>query len=66
MVKFSIVTVLGEKTKKKHVQHNHGQKSRLALLMNCVKAAMFLGSADPTMDEELHRGRQGSSRLGLF
>jgi len=51
---------------KKHVQHNHGQKIRIALLMNCVKAAMFLGSADPTMDEVLHRGRQGSSRLGLF
>jgi len=34
--------------------------------MNCVKAAMFLGSADPTMDEVFHWGRQGSSRLGLF
>ena len=34
--------------------------------MNCVNAAMFLGSADPTMDEVLHRGRQGSSQLGLF
>jgi len=51
---------------KKHVQHNHGQKVRIALLMNCVKAAMFLGSADPTMDEVLHRGRQGSLWLGLF
>jgi len=51
---------------KKHVQHNHGQKVRITLLMNSVKAAMFLGSADPTMDEVLHRGRQGSSRLGLF
>jgi len=39
---------------------------RIALLMNCVKAAMFLGSADITMEEVLHRGRQGSSRLGLF
>jgi len=34
--------------------------------MNRVDAAMFLGSADPTMDEVLHRGRQGSSRLSLF
>jgi len=48
------------------VQHSHGQKVRIPLLMNCVNAAMFLGSADPTMDEVLHRGRQGSSRLGLF
>jgi len=62
-----VVTVIGEKTTtKKHVQHNHGQKTRIALLMNCVKAAMFLGSADTTMDEVLHRDRQGSSRLGLF
>jgi len=53
-------------TTKKHVQHNHGQKIRIALLMNYVKAAMFLGSADPTMDDVLHRGWQGSSRLGLF
>jgi len=53
-------------TKTKHVQNNHGQKVRIALLMNCVKAAMFLGSADTTMDEVLHPGRQGSSRLGLF
>ena len=28
--------------------------------MNCVKAAMFRGSADPTMDDVLHRGKQGS------
>jgi len=55
-----------KKQQQKHVQHNHGQKLRIALLMNCVKAAMFRGSADPTMDEVLHRGRQGSSRLGLF
>jgi len=34
--------------------------------MNSVKATTSLGSADPTMDEVLHRGRQGSSRLGLF
>ena len=36
--------------------------------MNCVYAAMFHGSAsaDPAMDEILHRGRLGSSRLGLF
>jgi len=34
--------------------------------MNYVKAAMFLGSADPTMDEVLQRGRQGSLRLGVF
>jgi len=67
MVVLLIVTVSGEKTTtKKHLQHNHGQKLRIALLMNCVKAAMFLGLADPTMDEVLHRGRQGSSRLGLF
>ena len=52
--------------KKKHVQHNHGEKVRIALLMNCVNAAMFLGSAEPTMDEGLQRCRQGSSRLGLF
>jgi len=51
---------------KKHLQHNHGQKLRIALLMNCVKAAMFLGLADPTMDEVLRPDRQGSSRLGLF
>jgi len=51
---------------KKHVQHNHGQKVRIALLMNCVKAAMLLGSADPTMGEVLHPGRHGSSWLGLF
>jgi len=55
-----------QKQKKKQVQHNHGQKLHIALLMNCVKAAMLLGSADPTMDEVLPRGRQGSSRLGLF
>jgi len=61
-----VVTVEGEKTTKNYVQHNHGQKVRIALLMNCVKAAMFLGSADPIKDEVLHRGRQGSSRLGLF
>jgi len=51
---------------KKLVRHNHGQKVRIALLMNYVNAAMFLGAADPTMDEVLHRGRQGSLRLGLF
>jgi len=34
--------------------------------MNSVKAAMFLGSADPTMDEVLNRDRQGSSRFDLF
>jgi len=50
----------------KHVQHNRGQKVRIALLMNYVEAAMFLGSVDTTMDEVLHGGRQGSSRLGLF
>jgi len=33
--------------------------------VNCVKAAMFLGSADPIMDEVLHRGRQGSLRFVL-
>ena len=55
-----------KKQQQKTLQHNHGQKVRIALLMNCVKAAMFLGSADPAMDEVLHRGRQGSSRLGLF
>jgi len=33
--------------------------------MNGVNA-MCLGSADPTTDEVLHRGRQASSRLGLF
>jgi len=26
---------------KNHVQHNRGQNVRIALLMNCVKAAMF-------------------------
>ena len=51
---------------KKHVQHNHNQKVRIALLMNFVKAVMFLRSADPAMNEVLHRGRQGSSWLGLF
>jgi len=51
---------------KKHLQHNYGQKVRIALLVNCVKAAMFLGSADPTMDVVLHPGRQGSLWLGLF
>ena len=55
-----------KKITKKHIQHNHGQKVRIALLMNCVNAAMLLESADPTMDEVLHRGRQSSSRLGLF
>jgi len=53
-------------TTTKHVQHNHGQKVRIALLMNSDKASMFLGSDDPTMDEALHPGRQGSLRLGLF
>jgi len=55
-----------KKITKKYIQHNHGQKVRIALLMNCGNAAMLLGSADPTMDEVLHRGRQSSSRLGLF
>jgi len=45
------------------VQHNRGQNVRIALLMNCVKVAMFLGSADTTMDEVLRWRRQGSSRL---
>jgi len=69
MVDLLIFTVQGEKTttKEKHEQFNHGKKVRIAPLMNCVNAAMFLGSsADPTMDEVLHWGRQGSSRLGLF
>jgi len=67
-----IATVWGEKkqkqktNKKKYVRHSHGQKVPIALLMNCINAAMFLGSADPTMDEVLHRARQGSSRLTLF
>ena len=49
MVVLLIVMVWGEGEKK--AQHNHGQKVPIALLMNCVNAAMFLGSADPTMDE---------------
>jgi len=57
---------LRRKNNKKHVHHYHAQKVRIALLMNCVKAAMFLGSAGPTIDEVLHRGRLDSSRLGLF
>jgi len=62
-----IVTVEGEKTTTKNTYNiTTAQKLRIALLMNCVKAAMFLGSADPTMDEVLHPDRQGSSRLGLF
>jgi len=53
-----------KKQQKKHVQHNHGQKLRIALLMNCVKAAMFLGSADPTMDKVLVYTRAGRARYG--
>jgi len=53
-------------TTKTRTTQKHGQKVRIARLTNCVGAAMFLGSADPTMDEVLHRGRQDSSRLALF
>ena len=42
---------LRRENNKKYVQHNHGQKIRIALLMNYVKAGMFLGSADTTTDE---------------
>jgi len=38
------------------VQHNHGQKERIAQLMNCVYAALFLGSADPAIWTRYYTG----------
>jgi len=54
------------KQQKNHAQHNHDRKVHIALHMNYVYAAIFLASSDPAIDEILHRGRQDSSRLGLF
>jgi len=66
MVVLLIVTVWGEKQEQKTRTTLPRPKSTHCTADELSYSRIFLGSAESTMDEVLHRGRLGSSRFSLF